>query len=72
MTVLAVKVPLVLTLVTFIFPNCIVLLAVTIALSPIAVAFSKLSDPTSALFPIAVLWLPVLLLNKALLPIDVL
>jgi hypothetical protein len=32
-----------------------VLLAVTIALSPIAVAFSKLSDKTSALFPIAVL-----------------
>jgi hypothetical protein len=31
------------------------LLAVTIALSPIAVAFSKLSNKTSALFPIAVL-----------------
>ena len=43
------------TSVTLLFPNCIVLDAVAIAPYPIAVAFDKLFEETSASCPIAVL-----------------
>ena len=65
-------VPLVFTLVTAVFPNCMVLLAATIAPLPMAVALLRLFAETSAAYPIAVLFKPVVFDESALLPIAVL
>ena len=68
----AVTDPLVLTLVTDVLPNCMVLLAVTIAPLPIAVALVKSPEPTSALAPIAVFPSPVVIESNAVVPIETL
>ena len=57
--------PLVLTLVTEVLPNCIVLLAATLASYPTAVALVSAADATSAAAPITVLLVPVVFVSKA-------
>ena len=57
---------------TLLSPSIILLLCVTIAFAPIAVALVRIPEETFAPIPSAVLLLPVVTLNKALFPTEVL